>query len=155
MLRHAWTILCSQSIHDADTGNLTIVSITTSGNLSLIEEAIRLVAEDQPIPIPLELEAVTLWALENPSEDTFTASMHVLSPKGHASQPFEYPIEFDSAGEHFKRIKIPFIPFDGFGRYYFVIRSRSSTQLEWQEVDKVPLDLKPADPEDLEDTEGL
>ena len=137
MIHHIWTVLCSQSITNAETHNVSLIEVleqlTISGSPPSEEEG-GLVAGS--------FEIITLWARaqdDQPSRGRARILMRL--PSGSETQGLEY--EVDVVSHQRARVKsiIPGLPLRESGEYQFHVQLWDNEQAEWADVANIPLQI--------------
>lgn len=134
MLEHIWSVLCSRSVIDSETNNVSIQDVI---------EQITIIAEptdDGFLPFPLEL--ITLWGrkeVDRPTNGTERVSF--VTPSGKSTTISESKIDLSRVERHRQRVKLPGLPLDEAGRYYFRVEFKENGD-EYREVAAIPLTIQ-------------
>lgn len=134
MIEHIWSVLCSRSVIDSETNNVSIQDVI---------EQITIVAkptENGFLPFPLEL--ITLWGrkeIDRPANGTERVSF--VTPSGKSTLISESKIDLSKIERHRQRIKFPGIPLSEAGRYYFRVEFKVDDD-EYHEVAAIPLAIQ-------------
>ncbi|MBI4732193.1 MAG: hypothetical protein HY781_08750 [Chloroflexi bacterium] len=131
MIDHIWTVLCSRSVIDTETNNVSIQDVLE-----------QITVNDDPklngfLPIPLEL--ITLWGRRE--SDKGTEGMErvtFLTPSGKSNVVTEAKIDLSAVERHRHKVKFPGLPLSEAGRYYFRVEIQEKDN-EWREVAAIPL----------------
>jgi hypothetical protein len=133
MLEHIWSVLCSRSIIDSDTNNVSIQDIIEQ--ITINAEP----AENGFLPFPMEL--ITLWGREEINEATKgTERVTFISPSGKAEVVSEAEIDLTKVERHRQRVRFPGLPISESGRYYFKVEMNNGNN-EWKQVSAIPLQV--------------
>lgn len=102
MIRHVWTVLCSQSIIDRETNNLSLIEV-----LEQITVVATPVAGREGV-IPLHMEVVTSWVRTVPERPARGRSrLSFVRPSGVLAESIqEHEIDLSDNGRLRHRIKI-------------------------------------------------
>jgi hypothetical protein len=132
MIDHVWTVLCTQSITDRESNNLTLLNVIEQIN----------VLGPVPGPIPIQLELVTLWVRSEPDRPTRgRGRVRVVAPGGTQLAENEYEIDLTQFERIRNQGRIQGVPFSGPGRYLFVVSLQQEDEQDWQDVARVPLQI--------------
>lgn len=134
MIHHVWSILCSRSVTDIDSKNVSIQNVI---------EQLAIPGEPSPdgkIAIPMEL--LTFWTRAEPDEGVEgEARISFLQPSGEESELLVYPLDLENSSKLRTRVQIAMIPVPEAGRYKFCIEYRLNESNSWQKVAQIPLDV--------------
>ena len=131
MIRHVWSVLCSRSVIDKDTNNVSIHDVI---------EQIGIQGEPKPdgfLAMPFEI--ISLWtrdASNAPIEGSERIS--VITPSGNESIAAEVQLDLTKVERHRHRVKFGGLPIVEEGNYYFLVELKYG-DTEWNEVAKLPL----------------
>jgi hypothetical protein len=132
MIDHIWSILCSNSIIDIETNNVSILNVI---------DQITVNAEPSPDGfLPMPFEVVTLWVRsEKDSPAQGMERLLLVSPSSETTVAAEAVIDLTKADRHRHRVKFSGIPAKEQGRHYFKVEVKESTDTEWRQVAAIPL----------------
>ncbi|RJP52023.1 MAG: hypothetical protein C4586_03585 [Anaerolineaceae bacterium] len=131
MIKHIWSVLCSRSVIDIDTNNVSIQDIVEQVNINAEPVA------DGFLPIPLEL--VTLWERKDSDKPAKGIErITFVTPSGKSNIVSEAEIDLSNAERHRHRVKFPGVPLSEAGRYYFNVEIKNDNN-EWNKVAAIPL----------------
>ncbi len=131
MLEHIWSVLCSRSIIDSETNNVSIQDVVEQ--ITINAEP----AENGFLPFPFEL--ITLWGRkesDNPSKGIERITF--VTPSGKSEVVSEAEIDLSNTERHRHRVKFPGLPVSEAGKYYFKVAVKNGNS-EWQQVSAVPI----------------
>jgi hypothetical protein len=134
MIEHIWSVLCSRSIIDSETNNVSIHDVI---------EQITINAEPTEngfLPFPLEL--ITLWArkeIDKPTKGTERVSF--VTPSGKSTVISESNIDLSNVERHRQKVKFPGLPLGEGGRYYFTIEFKEDNG-QYSEVTAIPVTIQ-------------
>ena len=133
MIEHIWTVICSRSIIDSETNNISLLE--TLEQLT-IESPIE---SNEAATISVGFEIVSYWVRSNAEVGAKGRGNIVLeNPAGASVNEIPFEIDLDSYPRLRTRIK-----FFGFpatpGRYNFSVQVSTDEQTEWASVVKVPI----------------
>ena len=134
MIEHIWSVLCSRSVIDSETNNVSIQDVV---------EQITINAEPAKngfLPFPLEL--ITLWGRKKVDEPTKgTERVSFVTPSGKSTVISESNIDLSKAERHRQKVKFPGLPLGEGGRYYFKVEFKEDSD-EYFEVAAIPLTIQ-------------
>lgn len=143
MIEHVWTVVCSRSVIDSESKNVTLQNV--------IE---RVTISEEPVAsgvLPIELEVVTLWARADFDEPSRArARLTLLSPSGPVGDPFEYDLDLSRYHRTRTRTRVQGLPAGEAGRHVFRVELQNEGESTWHQVAAVPLEIRFEPPE----TEG-
>lgn len=139
MIQHIWTVICSNSVIDQDSNNISLQSVIEQLNIAGTPPASGVVPA-----VPISLEVVTLWAradFDVPGRGR--ARVTFLFPSGIPSAPlqFEYGIDLSSFKRNRTRWHINGLPIRESGRHIFRVEFQNEGENVWREVATVPLEV--------------
>lgn len=133
MLEHIWSVLCSRSVIDSETNNVSIQDVI---------EQITIKAEPTEngfLPFPLEL--ITLWGRRDINKPSMGSErVAFVTPSGKNEIISEAEIDLTNVERHRQRVRFPGLPVSESGRYYFKVEVRSGNN-EWKQVSAIPLQV--------------
>jgi hypothetical protein len=134
MIEHIWSVLCSRSVIDSETNNVSIQNVV---------EQIVIQAEPQENGfLPIELELITLWGKDEPKEVVEGAGrVTFITPSGKSDVISDEKIDLTKAERHRQRIKLPGLPVSEAGKYYFKVEVKNKDG-EWKQVSAIPLKIE-------------
>lgn len=151
MIEHIWTVLCSRSLIDQRTNNISLIDI--------IEE-LRIVGPPLPqsgeqVIIPINFEVVTLWSR---GEDNLPFRGHgrllFIDPAGNTLRSLDFEIDLSV----FQRVRncLGIIGFlvQNQGRHILRVQMRGNGIEEWHTVANIPLNIlfQPPEPSRISGT---
>ena len=147
MIDHVWTVVCSRSVIDRDSNNVSLQNVIEQLSLRV-----------EPVPegvCPIPLHVVTLWArtdLDVPARGYVRLTF--LSPSSDALiGPLEAEIDLVDYRRHRTRAGFAVLPLRESGRYVFLVELRIEDEDEWQQVAAIPLEVNFVPPEEIEQEE--
>ncbi|MCB9637393.1 MAG: hypothetical protein H6728_10345 [Myxococcales bacterium] len=142
MISHVWTVICSRSVIDEDTKNISLMDVVEQ--VTIDAES----AKQKDVLLPLPFEVVTLWSREDEAGKSNTeARLRLLSPEGTEINQQFYKIDLSEHPRMRTRIRVPGLPFVGPGNYVFCVDLRRQDGETWREVARVPLQLQVESPQ--------
>jgi hypothetical protein len=131
MLEHIWSVLCSRSVIDSETNNVSIQDVIEQ--ITINAEP----AENCFLPFPLEL--ITLWGRKETNEATKgTERVTFITPSGKIQVVSEAEINLTKVERHRQRVRFPGLPVSEAGKYYFKVEIKNGNN-DWQQVSAIPL----------------
>ncbi len=136
MIRHIWTVVCSKSVIDRESNNLSLFEVL---------EAVQFFtpgAVQFPASVPFDGRIVSLWARSDPSAPCKGhMQIRFLAPDGKVLLTSTGPIDL-SAAPRFRVVTVlPGISIAGSGKHEWEISSRMRDSDEWEVRTKVPLEI--------------
>lgn len=147
MIDHIWTVLCSRSVVDE-----------RSKNVSIQNAIEQLTATGEPVPgqlIPMQLEVVSLWTRtepETPTKGRLRVALH--APSGKVFGQLELPVNLTEHERFRSQMRYTGIPAEEAGRHYFYVDLQEEDEGEWRRVAAVPLTIAFKPPEEEPEEEG-
>jgi hypothetical protein len=146
MIDHVWTVICSRSVIDVRSKNVSIQNVIEQVTTSV-----------EPVPgqvISMPLEVVSLWIRTEP-ETPAKGKLRVafLTPSGTTLGEFEFPIDLTEYERFRSQIRISGLPAEEIGRHHFYIDLQEEDNGEWQRVAVVPLTIafRPQEKDEVEE----
>lgn len=144
MAEHIWTLLCKDSIVDADTNTISLINVIEDITVEKRHENPDNKDHEGQPQINFDGSLVSLWAREDEEEgEIFSIRTRMISPQKkviNTSDPIELSLE-----NHIRvraRIAVPAIPFDlAGGTHNIKIQSRKNKQSRWKNVTSVPIKI--------------
>ena len=131
MLEHIWSVLCSRSVIDSETNNVSIQDIIEQ--ITINAEPV----ENGFLPFPMEL--ITLWGREESNEPTKgTERVTFVTPSGKTKVISEAEIDLTTVERNRHRVRFAGLPVGETGKYYFRVELKNGNN-EWKQVSAIPL----------------
>ena len=141
MIDHIWTVVCSRSVIDRESNNISIQNIL---------EQVTVNGPSRPgTVIPIELEVVSLWTKTDPSlPHRGRARITLVSPAGRALRTTELEIDMSTYERYRTRNRFQGLPVGPSGRHIFRVEVREDGSDVWRQVAAIPLQVnhRPTDP---------
>ena len=118
MIRHLWTVFCSQSLTDSESNNVSLVNVLERLQVGIPEQAVT----RGKWVVPMRCEVVTLWergVLLNPSQGV--ARIEIIDSTGQMLGSGEVGIDLSAHVRCRSRLAFSGFPVTDSGRY--VIRT--------------------------------
>ena len=141
MIDHVWTVVCSHSVTDRDSNNVSIFNVI---------EQINITGEPKPQGVvPIRFEIVTLWARSDFDEPARgRARIIFISPSGKKVKLSE---ERDIVLSKYERLRarqfVQGLPVREPGRHVFQVELQNEGENRWRKVASVPLKIAFVSPE--------
>jgi hypothetical protein len=132
MIRHVWSVLCSQVFQDAETNDL---AMTVLEGFAMSAEPTAS-ADERRIVLGVGFELLTAWVSDTEAS-TVTYDVRVIGPSGKllAANPIEIPPFVAPALRNRSRVRFPGLVYDGLGIYWFkVVRELDGAEVVEAEV---------------------
>ena len=131
MLEHIWSVLCSRSVIDSETNNVSIQDVVE-----------QITINDKPTEngfLPFSMELITLWGREDNSKPSKGYERIIFTtPSGKTEVISEAEIDLTKVERHRHRVRFPGLPVSESGKYYFKVETKNGDN-EWKQVSAVPL----------------
>ena len=140
-MRVIWAVLCRQSLLDRDTNNVSLIDVIEEIQISAIPPQVE--ADDSGSAL-LAANVVELIVLFGRSEfntsEKGRGRLRLLTPNGTSSSAHEFEVDLTNNLKHRFRLKIPGIPIQGEGIYYFLVDCKTDAD-NWEEKFALPLEV--------------
>ena len=141
MIDHVWTLVCSQSVIDTESLNLSIHNVLEQINVSVEQTA------DLVIDLPHTI--VSLWVRsETTAPARGTSRVCLVDPAGEKTAVSEMPVDLTKAESVRHRIIRRGLRIAGSGRHLIQVELLEDGQTEWRLVASVPLRVVVTTPEE-------
>jgi hypothetical protein len=139
MAIHIWTAICTDASVDNASNKLSMFNLVEE--ITLLE-----LPEEWPVAIPIEFEIVTYWVRSDQSQPEKAESRLVFEGI-EEQQIFDHQsIDLTTYERLRHRNRLSGMPVEGLGRVWFVTQLKKED--DWEEVARVPIDVKYRPPED-------
>ncbi len=151
-MRHLWTVLCSRSILDKSTNQLTLVDVIDDVSLRdavlptgehLTDSLANAVATDGAANITAKMELVSQWArsdMEKPEKGR--ARFTILSPSGELlGNASEARLDMTKFKYSRHMLRFESFSFVGAGTYLLVVQQKSGRAKKWRTVSETPFTI--------------
>ena len=136
--RHIWTVICSNSVIDKDTNNVSLFDVLEQIQLDMV-----VTPEDAVAVLPFPLNIVSLWSREQPDNPTQVhAKDRVLSPTGQILFEGEYDIDISEYQRTRYKRRLFGLQVPESGEYNLVTQFKASKRSTWREVCRIPLQIE-------------
>lgn len=133
MIEHIWSILCSRSVIDSETNNVSIQNI--------IEQIVIKAEPTENGFLPIDIELITLWGREETDKaEEGIEKVTFVTPSGKSEVISETNIDLTKAERHRQRLKLQGLPISESGRYYFKVETKNDDG-NWIQVSSIPLKI--------------
>jgi hypothetical protein len=131
MLEHIWSVLCSRSVIDSETNNVSIQDVIEQ--ITVNAEPV----ENGFLPFPFEL--ITLWGRKESNEPAKGMErVTFVTPSGKAEVVSEAEIDLSNVERNRHRVRFPGLPISEGGKYYFKVEVKNGNN-NWKPVSAIPL----------------
>jgi len=138
MIRHIWSVLCSQSVIDKDTNNISLFSVLEQLNVAGPPPS-----KESPGLIPISLEVVSFWErIPNDQPSRGRSSLLIVAPSGETIQRQVSDVDLTVYQRSRVRGKLNGLPVAATGRYEFRVQLRQDDSEEWEDVAALPLHIQ-------------
>ena len=133
MIDHVWSILCSNTVTDKESNNISLHNVVESLEIFAAPQESQL--------LPIHLEFVTLWIRRDPEVSVKGNSrVSLVSPSGKTVTSNELAIDLSKAERTRNRFIYDSLPMEESGRHHFVVELQVDG--DWQQVASIPLAVK-------------
>jgi hypothetical protein len=142
ILNHEWSILCSRSILDKDTNNLSLINLIEQLNVPFQLDEGSAWDEEKGAEFPLEMVLVSRFRKLVSEEEvvSFETKVDFLSPDNVVIASFEQPLEMGHGMDNVRiRYGIGGLRLTKNGMYNFVIHYREKNSKDFMKIHTVPL----------------
>lgn len=144
MIKHIWSVLCSQSLIDTSSNNISLIGILEEVHLTRKPSSPSGQKErtkGKPA-FPIVMEWVTLWErTQDDSTNVVPVRDIVSAPSGKILVQEEYNIDFGKHKRMRWRRKFSSLPERGPGRYQFSTQIKDEKTNTWESVSNLPLEV--------------
>jgi len=145
-LRHIWSVLCSSSVLDQDTNNLSLNNVVEQLNVDISEEDLRKkeAEKSEGFAVNVQLQLVTRIAkkIQNKSM-VVNLKFDILNPESKVVGSMttgDIAMKKELKNLRFRN-NIPTLPIDKDGVYTIAVLLKEAGESQFTEVDRVPLDV--------------
>jgi hypothetical protein len=147
MIRHVWSVLCSSSVIDVQ-----------SNNISLYNTLEQITIKDNPKPdgvLPFNFHIVSSWIRSDSNiPATGLERISFLDPLGKKTGSIELPINLSEHERARNRFEFSGLPASKPGRHIFLVEYRlENNESNWHSIAEIPLTIifQPKESEIIED----
>ena len=133
---HVWTVLCSHTIIDQTTNNISLMGVVESIQASGVPPAGARAA------VPFNGEIVTLWSRTDPQKGERRRYRVTCETSSEILLDNVADVDLTEYVRTRLRAKIDILPVPEPGTYYFRIYLRTEADDDWLEVAKIPLEVQ-------------
>lgn len=137
MITHIWSVLCSRSIIDRDTNNISLLDVLEQLAITPTPE------EGEVARIPINCEIVTLWS-RTPQDQPVRGYTRLLflGPSGvQVGEGTELEIDLSAYPRTRMRTRMNELQFREAGTHVFRVQLRDDPTTEWRDVASIPLQI--------------
>jgi hypothetical protein len=132
MIENVWAILCSNSVIDQETNNISLHNVID-----------QITVNAEPIPngiLPITFDIVSSWIRKYDDQPTEGTSRFTFRhPSGKIIILNELPIDLRNNLRARQRIHLNNLLLEEAGRHIFLVELKDSTSNNWKEVATIPL----------------
>lgn len=149
-VQHIWSVLCRQSILNADTNNISLIDVVDQANFRLPQEVIQKVdtGDTKGFIFPVELEVVSLFKKSNKSQEvSFDYRLRFLTPEGEQTGKVEAGRVTIERQLKNMRVRAKMVEFAvdkraKSGEYTVVVEIKDTSNDIYFEVARIPLEIE-------------
>jgi len=140
-MEHIWTILCSQSVIDQDTNNVSLVNVIEK--IVLMKSQLPQDADLKKVAFNISLELISLFKRTDfKKELEYDVRIVLLDEKKKEVTKTDTNFTFPKDKNRIRhRLKFDSIPFLHEGEYEFVILTKKSEAKNYKRVGSTPLEV--------------
>jgi len=145
-LKHIWSVLCSSSVLDQDTNNLSLNNLVEQVSIKLSKEDMEKKKKEKTkgFAVPIQLQVVTrIMKRVQDSSLAFELKLDLVNPEGKIVNSMK-PVNI-ALKKGLKNIRvrnnIPVLFVDKEGEYTIIVSIKEAGESKFTEVDRVPLDI--------------
>ncbi len=136
MMRHVFTVPCSQVSVDQESNSLSMFETIDSLQVGLKSEP------EYPFVVPLSGVLVNLWTREDPAVPVRGRQrLRLVGPSGEELGAFEVDIDLESSLRSRHLTRFDSIRFGGPGRHEWEVHFRTADDDDWTLATRIPFDL--------------
>ena len=139
MITHVWSVLCSRSVIDTESNNITLVEILEQITL----QGLPPTQGDREGVVPIHVELVTLWSrtrIDQPGQSR--ARTTFIRPSGPLTESVqEYPIDLREHRRLRQRTRLAGLTIREPGFHAFRVEYLDLARNEWSTVAEIPLEV--------------
>jgi hypothetical protein len=146
MIKHIWSVLCSQSVRDADSQNVSLFNVIEQLQVTLMAGA----PEDVVHRLPIPLELITLWERgewevdERAPGNVGQATVSVLDPTGKSLAQAQTTADLSANRRCRSKLVFGGMPITISGRYVVQVSLHEDGEPEPRIVAEVPVEVNVA-----------
>jgi hypothetical protein len=151
MILHVWTVVCSHSVTDKKTNNVSLQNVIEQINYKAPPDWPE--SSDGDVSIWFPFEVVSLWTRSEPDEPvTGVARLVIHRPSGRTMASPELEVRLENRRRRRTQFSFQGFPIDVPGYIWFAVELQCPVGSEWRTVARVPVEMREVPPE--EDSEG-
>jgi len=140
-LRVIWAVLCQQSLLDRDTNNISLINMIEEIQITAMPPQVEADASGSALLAGNVVELVVLFGRSDfNTPEKGRGRVRLQTPNGTSSNAHEFEVDLTHNLKHRFRLKIPGIPIDGEGIYYFLVDCKTDAN-NWEEKFVLPLEV--------------
>lgn len=137
MISHVWSVLCSQSVTDAQTNNVSLFNV-----IEQLRVTIKDIPEGSVLFLRMPLEIMTLWERgEHDQGASGQATVDVMDATGKRLGGSEMVVDVSKAHRCRSRLVLNGIPITTSGRYVLQVALREEGDDHSRVVTEIPLEV--------------
>lgn len=146
MIKHIWSVLCSQSVRDADSQNISLFNVIEQLQVTLMAGA----PEDAVHRLPIPLELITLWERgewevdEHAPGTVGQSTVSVLDPTGRSLAQAQMTADLSANRRCRSKLVFGGMPITVSGRYVVQVSLQEEGEGEPSIVAEVPVEVNVA-----------
>ncbi len=145
-LRHVWSLLCSSSVTDQTTNNMSVTNLIEQLNVKVDKEHVEGKQREgtQGYIIATQMEVVSRFMKKTPQNAlAFEMKIDFIDPDNKVVAQYPATTFGLKAGVKNVRMRtlIPQLPVTRTGAYCFRVQVKESGDSDYVEVDRIPLDV--------------
>ncbi len=141
MIEHYWTVLCSNSVIDSESNNISLLNVLEQIN---IQDTPPEKGEIKGLPFPSQI--VTLWGRSDVNQPERGTARYTVqyTHGGETSQtePNTSPVDLTEYRRMRTRTNMPVLPIMGAGVHKIIVEIQSDPEEEWIQVAALSYDVQ-------------
>jgi len=140
MIMHIWSVLCSQSVIDAQSNNISLFNVIEQ--LTAVLKKTEIPEGTIPL-VPISLELVSLWERDELDQGKATGdvTVDVIDPTGKRLGGQNITVDVSAARRCRTKLALGGIPITSSGRYIMRVSVRENANDQPSVVAEVPIEV--------------
>lgn len=143
MIRHIWSVLCSQSVIDVQSNNTSLFNVIEQ--LAVVMKKSKAPEEKVPV-LPISLDLVTLWERGDLDQggDKGQATVDIIDPTGKRLGGQDINVDVSVARRCRTKLTFMGLPITTSGRYIVRVSIREGAEVQPRVVTEIPIEVNVA-----------
>jgi len=143
-ISHIWSIICTNSITDQDTKNISLFNLVEKYTLKINKEEAKKIKDKDKLVTPFNQEIVSRFMKEVKNESViFDLKVDIITPAGKIIENKNVAtINFDKELQNIRiKNRIGNIPVEESGLYHFSVKTKEVGETKFVEMTKIPVEI--------------